>query len=398
MAENETLKAIGIMKKTKMKKLKGFVANFFGCNEKCTFSKVVKRVFASCVTLLLFMFTCIMAYAFSVEIVYEEFIRPYTSNAVWQRTYISNRIVLKYMCYTDEIKVYDAIEDKVLLRDVDWVVRSADNDSLAVYARKGRRGYINRFTGEVAIPELYTRAWVFSEGLAAVEKDGELLFIDHAGKVVIDKDFKVRSYEPKYAFKNGYCAVEDPQTGKMGLIDSYGNWALEAEFDSIFNNEGFWQVSNDGYVGLFTAELDVMFPMENSAIYIYDGIIDVRNASTHIAKCYDFEGNIINDFMIDRVDNLYYQTAELNNDLQMSEYDIADRAIYGVANSMCYMVKSGNYNNPEYYGLMDRNGKIITPPLYTSIKAIGRNLYLCNPQGVIINDRGEIVNDYGKNL
>ena len=48
----------------------------------------------------------------------------------------------------------------------------------------------------------------------------------------------------------------------------------------------------------------------------------------------------------------------------------------------------------DWYGLMSPEGKIITPPVYSSIKAIGYDLYLCKDsecRGVIINGKGQKV-------
>lgn len=367
-----------------------WVLGLFGYKDETPFGKIVKRIFASCVTILMVLFTGCILYAFAEGIVYEKLIRPRTSERVWEERYISNHIVLQEMYYSEKNRVYDKEKEKVFLEDVDWLVISEDKDSLAVYARNGKRGYINRFTGEVAVPEIYTRAWVFSEGLAAVEKDGELLFIDHTGKVVIDKDFQVYFDNPKYAFKNGYCMIKNPVDGKMGLIDRAGNWVLNAEYDNLFNNEGFWQVERDGYVGLYTAEMELMFPVENTAISINDSIIEVRCAD-HIARQYDYAGNVVSDFVIDEISNMQYETAELRNDPKSDDGEFADNKIYGVANCQQYLVKSENYNKPDYYGLLNRNGKIVTLPIYTSIMAIDKNLYLCQPGGVIINDQGKIV-------
>lgn len=368
-----------------------WILGLFGYKDESSFGKVIKRIFASCITILVVLITCCAVYSFIYEFVYKDLVRPFTSDHAWETKYISNYIAFKDMLYTDDNRIYDMNSGKVILDGVDWVITSPDKDSLAVYARKGKRGYINRFTGEVVIPETYSRAWVFSEGLAAVEKDGELLFIDHSGKVVIDKDFQVYFDNPKYAFKNGYCIIKNPINGKMGLIDRNGNWALEAVFDNLFNNEGFWLVEKDGRVGLYTAEMELMFPVENTAIFIYDDCIEVHHAD-HTAKRYDYEGNVTVDFIINDVSNLQYETTELRNDLDVSVDIGADNKVYDVANCQCYMVCSGNYHDPDYYGLLNRNGKIVTMPLYTSIEAIGRDLYLCQPDGVIINGRGEIVN------
>lgn len=55
------------------------------------------------------------------------------------------------------------------------------------------------------------------------------------------------------------------------------------------------------------------------------------------------------------------------------------------------MVRSGNYNDSDYYGLLNRNGRVMTPSLYTSIEALDKNMYLCQPDGVVINDNSKIM-------
>ena len=54
----------------------------------------------------------------------------------------------------------------------------------------------------MVIPPIYSRAWTFSEGIAAVEKDGRLVFIDRSGSVVIDKGLEAMGEFPDYRFQN----------------------------------------------------------------------------------------------------------------------------------------------------------------------------------------------------
>lgn len=369
----------------------GFIGRLFGYKDESTYAKVVWRIFAGCVTMLVALFTIALTYSFVDEVVYDKWIRPHTMKAlVYDEKHISNHVVFQQIYYSDKGRLYDKNKGIVLLEDVDWVVTSDDKDSLAVFSKDGKRGYINRFTGKVAIPLSFTRAWIFSEGLAAVEKDGELMFIDHSGKVVIDKDFQVHFDDPKYAFKNGYCMVKNPVDGKMGLIDRSGNWALDAEYDNLFNNDGFWQVEKDRRVGLYTADMDLLFPVENTAIYVYNDCIEVRHAD-HIARRYDHKGNITVNFVIDDVNNLIYETTELRNNTESSDDGCTDSKVYGIANCQQYLVRSGDYNSSDYYGLLNRNGEIVTPPIYTSIEAIGKDLYLCQPDGVIVNDKLSLI-------
>ncbi len=370
--------------------LRWFVG-LLGYKDESSFGQVVKRIFALCVTILLFLFTACMLYALATEWIYKEWIRPYTDDTVSEEVYLSNHIVFQRMYYSHEWRVYDMNREKVMLKGVDWVTTSDDNDSLAVFARNDRRGYLNRFTGEIVIPEDFTRAWVFSEGLAAVEKDGELLFIDHSGKVVIDKDFEVYNENPSYAFECGYCAIRNPVDGNVGLIDKAGNWVLEPEYEKLHNEEGFWLAEKGGHVGLYTADVELLFPIENTGIRVYNGIIEVRHAD-HIARRYDCEGNMLVDFVVDEVANMEYETTRLRNDLTVSEDECVDRKVYSVANCQRYLVRNGDWQSPDYYGLLNRNGTIVTPPIYTQIEAIAEDLYLCQPDGVIVNDYGEVVN------
>lgn len=362
-----------------------WVIGLFGFSDSSKFWKVVKRIFAFCATFVLVAYCCIMVYG-----IYDNWIYPHISRSIYSEHYISNHIAVQHRCHTEKVRLYDTDIKKVLYKDIEWVATSDDKDSLAVLARNDMRGYINRFTGELVIPEIYTRAWVFSEGLAAVEKDGRLIFIDHEGKVVIDKGFQVYCNNPRYAFKNGYCMIQSSETGRMGLIDKSGNWALNPEYDNLFNNEGFWQVEKDGRTGLLTADLDEMFPIENTDITINDGVIEVRHAD-HIARRYDYDGRLLVDFVIDEVENILYETTELRQNMDEEDYyEEFDNKVYAVADCQRYTVRDGQ--GSEYCGLVNRKGVIVTKPVYYSIQAIGKGLYLCQPDGVILNNDGKRVN------
>lgn len=52
---------------------------------------------------------------------------------------------------------------EVTEKDTDWIAIYPDEDSLMVYSKNGKRGYI--INGKVAIPAKYDKAWVFSCGV-----------------------------------------------------------------------------------------------------------------------------------------------------------------------------------------------------------------------------------------
>ena len=329
----------------------------------------------------------VLLWSFLNEVVYQKWIRPYTSNEVYICKNISNRIEFQEMYFNNEGRVYDNVRKKVLIKNVDWVYKSKDNDSLAVFSQNGRRGYLSRYTGKIVIPAIYTRAWVFSEGLAAVERNGELLFIDHSGQAVIDKEFEVAAEEPVYVFINGYCRVQDTVSGKNGLIDRQGNWALKPEYDQIWNVYGLWKVEKEGKCGVFSETIDTLCTPDKTDISIYEDYIDVR-FSDHTAKLLDHKGNVLVDFVIDEISNIHYNTTTLYPYETDGVY--SEASVNAVADCLKYMVRN-SYD--QFYGLMDRNGNRITPPDYESIEAITKDLYLCLPQGIIINNQGKRVSD-----
>ena len=96
-----------------------------------------------------------------------------------------------------KVSIKNTATGKVTIKDIklDWTT-SSPNDSLSVYCSEGKRGYYNAYTGEIAIQAQYRRAWVFSEGLAAVQKNGMIGFIDHKGNTVIDFKYPFHGNPP----------------------------------------------------------------------------------------------------------------------------------------------------------------------------------------------------------
>ena len=129
--------------------------------------------------------------------------------------------------------VKDTRTGKKVLKDISWISGVGKEDSLMCFSRKGYRGFLNRNSGQVVIPaDRYRKAWLFSEGVAAVmEEDSIIRFINPEGEVAIDKDIR---YAPLpegqgYLFKNGYCPVMS-YNRKWGLIDMAGKWAAIPEY------------------------------------------------------------------------------------------------------------------------------------------------------------------------
>ena len=218
-------------------------------------------------------------------------------------------------------------------------------------------------TGEIAIKPQYKHAWVFSEGLASVDDNGMIKFIDAKGNVVIDLNIPYITGAEGYVFHNGYCVIHNNKRDKFGLIDKKGNWMLKAEYDAIYPKDSFFIVSNGDKQSVLAENLKPILPFMEADFWVSGGNI-TATMKDHTLRKYNLKGELVDDFLISNVDRLLYDTDEI-----CKKYEAA----------------------PGWYGLMSLNGKVITPPIYSDITAIGYDLYLCKMDDI----RGEILNGKG---
>lgn len=231
----------------------------------------------------------------------------------------------------------------------DWT-SSSPNDSLGVFCTDGKRGYYNSYTGKIVVPAQYRRAWVFSEGLAAVQKNGMIGFINRKGEVVIPFRYPYHGNPlSEFVFDNGHCIVADT-TGKCGIIDRKGEWIIQPKYDNI-----------DAYDEYVIA------------------------SSAGVRKQLTYDEKVINSFVVDNITELTYTVEE--------RYENREGEIVYLEKE----IKTGlfSYRVGGRYGLMDSNCCRLTEPLYSKIIAVNKNLYrallLDSYSEVILNSRGEVM-------
>ena len=231
----------------------------------------------------------------------------------------------------------------------DWT-SSSPNDSLGVFCTDKKRGYYNSYTGKIVIPAQYRRAWVFSEGLAAVQKNGMIGFINRKGEVVIPFRYPYHGNPlSSFVFENGHCIVADT-TGKCGVINRKGEWIIHPNYDNIDAYEEYVIASSAG-----------------------------------VRKQLTYEEKTINSFVVDNIKALTFTEKERyeNKDGEIVYLDIE--------------VKTGlfSYSVGGRCGLMDANCRRLTDPLYSRIIAVDKNMYrallLDSYSEVILNGRGEVM-------
>lgn len=275
----------------------------------------------------------------------------------------------------------------------DWYQIPENGGDIAVVSVNGKRGFINYKTGDVVIDAKYDRAWIFSEGLAAVSRNDSLFFIDIDGNELY-KDLGLSIMSPDYlrdyVFHDGLCIVNNNE-GLLGIINADGNWVLPIEYDyiNIDQDLGLWETQKDGYFAI----LD-----EDSREELFGGYfksMDVTD-STHIyvrptdgvMQRYDISGNLLDPCVIHETRQLWYDTDELVR-VKIDDDEYSTEVRKEIANCLCYSLSFIEE------GLMTKTGKIITPAIFLDITAIDKDLYLCDYDGehsVILNGRGEVVN------
>lgn len=318
-------------------------------------SKWVRRTIVASFLLIALAFAALVAYA-----IYDD------AKGKWYADkWLSDDVVVYY--FTDDTyRVYNTSTEKYTTPRISWVASAAENDSIGVYAIDDRRGFLNTKTGDVVIDAKandYEKAWVFSDGLAAVMKDGKVGFVDANNKLVIpfrfDYSDKCIMYEIGYLFHDGYCVMTN-KDGKFGLIDISGNWVVEPEYDELWNahKTGNRIVVNDGKHGVLDSCGNVVYPAEYFCIDIWeDGFVLTKDGRKWQE---DYEGNIVNPFVIDGVNGYMKYPVSYSNENGV-EYALSDYAEYFV-----------NRNS----GIMNRiTGRPITPALFEDVNMISDKLF-----------------------
>ena len=292
--------------------------------------------------------------------------------------------------------IYNKRTGEKLIKHIVWIAKPLGEDTLICFSNGKKRGYFSKNTGEVVIEPKYDRAWVFSDGLASVEENGFIKFIDGTGKVIIDQEMPYIPNMEGYVFHNGYCVVDTDDGKRCGLINKTGTLVLAKEYSSIkpTNNLEMWCVTKGKEDGLLDKDLKPIIPLTECSIRVYDEMIHMTMPD-HTMRKLTLQGELINDFYIAGVRTLEYPKEEVLYRKDKTTDDEGNvvttfEEYHPSANAKMRAYVAGD----GYEGLMTIDGHIITMPLYKDISAIGYDLYLCdvsNGDHVIVNGKGEIV-------
>ena len=153
---------------------------------------------------------------------------------------------------------------------------------------------------------------------------------------------------------------------------------LKAEYDAISPKDSFFVVSKGGMQSVLTENLKPILPFMEADLWISGNSI-TATMKDHTLRKYNLQGELIDDFLISNVDRLLYDTDEIRY-TTAKNYDDEGNLTGETAEAEL-----------GWYELMSPNGKVITPPRYCDITAIGYDLYLCKTDDI----RGEVLNGKG---
>ena len=375
----------------------GWFFGLFGYKRDGKFAKCVWGLFATSAAVVMGIIAIVVVCA-GVEVAYEHWFKGHDCDDeyCYHSEYVSRDI---YFHNTEDGKgyIYNKRTGEKLIKHIAWIAKPTGKDSLICFSDGKKRGYFSKNTGKVVIEPKYSHAWIFSEGLASVEEDGYIKFIDGTGKVIIDKKMAYIPNMEGYVFHGGYCVVDTDDGEQCGLMDKKGNIVLPLEYGSIYPTNDFklWRLQKGKEMAVLDSDLKPILPLTECSIYIGDGTIDVT-LPDHTMRKYDMAGTLINDFYIASFRMLEYEKEEIvyrkNTTVDAGDDIVEELEEYyhpkATARLRAYVAGDG------YEGLMTADGHKVTMPLYWDIVAIANDLYLCtstNYDKVIVNGKGEIV-------
>lgn len=271
------------------------------------------------------------------------------------------------ICYyrNDKYRVYNLKTKEYTTPKIDWVSSVPENDSLTVYAIENKRGFLNVKNGEIIInadSNNYSNAWVFSEGLAAVVRDGKIGFINAKNEIVIPFQYcyfdKYNAYDFGYLFHNDCCVITN-EKGKFGLINKKGEWILNPIYDKILplQKNGYRLVVNKEKYGVIDSNNNIVYPAE----YDYIDIVSNGFVLAKEGKMWqiDFSGKVTKPFMYEMSEEILFVSGYTED-----EYPIYTNSDYA------------KYEILGLYGILNTiTGKPITPAKYYDVSILSKNIF-----------------------
>ncbi len=261
----------------------------------------------------------------------------------------------------------------ILTIKMDRIFKNDRRDSLLVFIKDEKRGYLNLKSLKVEIPPVYDYAWRFDRetGLAAVCIKGKIGFIDAHGNLRIQPIYPFH-YEnlredEGFIFSKGSCIV--PINDKRGLINSKNETLLPATYNDIselsINNQYRIVRSGDQY-GLYNEKTRLFaIPLGKSQLsFIDSGIVVLEIEPIPNQYLLDWQLNK-KKTIFDVVEHLTKEDFK-NSGRDTDDDDLPKQAPSGFSK---YAI------NSKYGILDDSTGKLLCPPVFDDIEYYSKGIF-----------------------
>ena len=308
----------------------------------------------------------------------------------WEALYdLSDNVVLKVHNRKLVYGLFDANTGKrITSKKFKMVYEAADGDSLTVFVdMHHKRGFLNVNTGKIEIPAQYKRAWVFSEGVAAVVTDDDSLrLIGRDGSSAFPKAFQYdANYD--YVFHNGKCimSVFEETEKRTGMIDKKGEWIVPQEYEDIqpiyyngYRTRNYLLTlkteNKESRMGILDENCKWLFPPEYQDISLSDCdntlYLTKDYVKSHVTAC----GEVLQPFVVDYVDALRYEVLGKNSGGEDDE-DYTKTVTSD---------KIAKYSVNGLLGIFDlRTSKPLTKACFSDIYVVSGNVVRCQLEGSV---------------
>ena len=272
-------------------------------------------------------------------------------------------------------------------------------------------------SGEQIIPERFTEAFSFSNGMAKVEEKGLQAYIDKKGKYIVHPAFpEIEFFTDSlliYGDGNTYglmktnCQIVVPNKYErigqvseglaiivlnemLGYINERGEEVIAPQFDLIPNyvnrsqfREGSAIVAKNNNFGVINTKGKEILPLKNEGIGTWSELTAVKRKGKWgfinranqlvIPTTFDFAESFVNNIALVQELSLYGAIDRSGNKIIETGYNNIEIAMKN------YMI----VNNGALYGVVSSNGEVVVPMVYRSIRIFDKNLLILTNQNGI---------------
>ncbi len=249
----------------------------------------------------------------------------------------------------------------------------------AIVEKEEKLGMIDR-NSKTILPTEYEDIGEVSEGLVYFLKDEKYGYCNAMGEIVIGEHFN-----EAYSFSKGNALVEI--NGNQAIIDTKGNYIFEPRFEKLHQlSDSLYSFAQDDLKGIISVNGKVVVePIYEEIGTFNDGLALVASGDT--VRYINLLGQVVIDKNFRTFPNYLFK-GEFNNGKAI----VFRKGKYGKINLKGDIVTEIEHDNlgvgekhtpfmkKELWGLLNESNKVVIPPTYSSLDAIGNRFVVAGEE------------------